>query len=147
MSSTRWPPGDRVKARGTPPVLPARVDLEAGVAQPLDGAGVVVGDDRDVALPRGHRVIGEEQVHLRAGPLGPGAALAQLAGRVDGLEAQQRPEPQLGLDVAETGLEGDVLDHGRSRRTCSTFLACICRWAAVRRASGSGASSPGSACR
>lgn len=57
------------------------------------------------------------------------------------LEAEQRVERGDGLDLDAPSLQGDVVDHAR-RPTLASWIA---RWAAVRRASGSGAS--GSASR
>ena len=125
------------------PVLAARVGLEAGLAQGGERRLVVAHDDRDVTLGRDHRLLGEQQVDLRAAGLHPRRAGGERRGRGDGLEPEQRPEAHACLDVLPAHLDRHVLDHvvgGRDEVTRSTFAAWITRWAGERRAIGSSAS-------
>ena len=129
--------------------MPAELlDREARVAQTRDGRVVVVGEDRDVAARHDGRRVGVEKVDVGPVARDPCRAALQPGRGVDVVEAEQRPEAQLRLDVVAADLERRVLEgHGVLTFTRSTFSAWILRCAFVRRAGGSGASGSGSARR
>ena len=93
-----------------PPVLLGR---EAGVAEAVERRLPLLGHHRDVPALRHDRLVGEEEVDLRAFALHPDRDLVDRRRRLDALEAEQRPELELGRHAGLGQLDGDVLERHR----------------------------------
>ena len=137
ITSTRCPAGQRdERARGAPQCSSRGSGSKPASRRRASAASWSVGDDRDVALRRHHRLVGEQEVDLRAAPLHPARPLAQRPGGVDLLEAEQRPERRR---TRRRPPAGPRARRAGSRRALHVARRGSCAAPSSRRASGSGA--------
>lgn len=102
--------GDREGTVRTPE-LAGVLDLEARVAKPLFGLGVIGRDHGGVPERRCSVALGEDQVDLRRIALEPADGVAEHVSGRDLLEAEQAPELSRSLRLLRRNFERDVMEH------------------------------------